>query len=77
MKTITSIFATLFLMASSATLAQEAPSFEEVDTDGNGAISSSELEEANVDIDFEDADTNDDDELTRGEYAVAVADTDS
>lgn len=76
MKNVTTIFATLLLMASSAALAQdqEPPAFDDVDTDGNGYVSSSELAAAGVDIDTEDADTNGDGMLDRDEYESAVDD---
>lgn len=74
MKNITTIFATLILMASSAALAQEAPSFDEVDTSGDGYVSRSELQAAGVDINIEDADTDGDGMLNEDEYDSAVSD---
>ena len=69
------LFASLLLAASGAAFAQETPPpFEEVDTNGDGAISSRELAAANVDINMEDADTNGDGMLDRSEYLAAVSD---
>ncbi len=73
MKTITAFFAALLLMISSAALALDAPSFDEVDTNGDGYVSNSELQAAGLDIRVEDHDTNGDGVLDRQEYEAAIA----
>lgn len=73
MKNVTAIFATLLMMASSAALAQEAPPFEEVDADGDGYVTNSELQAAGVDINVGDADTDGDGMLDSDEYDAAVS----
>jgi hypothetical protein len=57
--------------APSLALADDAPSFEEVDKNADGAISKTEAE-AVAGLDFASADANDDGKLSREEYELAA-----
>jgi hypothetical protein len=63
--------ALLALGFAGSSMAQDAPSFEEVDTNGDGMISQEEAA-AVEGLDFATADTNQDGSLDRQEYEAAT-----
>ena len=70
MKKVSVLMASLLLVAGSA-VAQQA-SFEELDTDADGVLSSSEAEVVEA-LDFTAADTDQSGDLSQEEYETAVA----
>ncbi len=65
-----SLISLLMLGFAGGALAQELPSFEEVDANGDGAISEQEAQ-AVEGLDFATADANQDGQLDRAEWAEA------
>jgi len=65
------IAAVLGLALAQASFAADAPTFEEVDTDQDGAISKTEAAKV-TDLDFAAADTDEDGQLSREEYEAAL-----